>query len=1189
MTRRSRTPDPATRLERLHRRTRWRTVLLGAVEVVGGGLVLASFAALAAGRPGEAHPLWRSAVLLAASVGGLWLVLDRIVGALGDLGGVERFVADLDRAGGHRNLLTAAREATRGGGRWREDGVPDALTERLLASVEPRLGRVDPVGDLGLAPVRRVFAVGGFLVALALLPALLTPAVVTTGMERLGRPLEGAPRPATIGLYLEPAAGEVVSGETLDVTAVDFGTPLGETVCEVRGIHGGWRSLPAVPDTLPPGAPMIRNRVVLTDVTEDLVYRFRRDGMVTHTAQIRVIHPPLLASLVLEVRPPAYTGLPVRTHDPCPAVVEAPVGSRLSWTGRASRPVAAAGFAVADTDTLPWEVSGADVAGMLVLDRDLRGAVVLRDARGLVDPGPVMRELRAVPDAPPTADLRRPGDDGRMPPDGRIVLDLTADDDYGIARLDLLLRRESPGDPDTTWTRLAVPTDTLTTTTTDGHAVPSLRAFAATGAPGDAHRAALLGLDAAAVDLLPGEALLVTAEAVDGRRPGSPGRVRTRTLRLVVPSAAELLAEQVETSDERRDDMADLQRRNREMVEDLERIERELKKNAELDFARRQELEEALQRQGDLQSELSEVADDLRRELDAMAEHNLADPQLLEKMERVAELLEEVRSDELERLQQELRDAMEHLSEQEVRAAMEEISEHQQEYLERLDRAIALLEDMRKEQELAGLTAAVEEMMRRQEDLVREQEAAEGDAQESAGEDGAEDAEGDADPDGESGEPGDADDRAERQERLAEEMEELRERIAEAQERLAAEAEGAEPSPAAEAMQEALEEALERMEEDQAEQSMREAAEGMSADSPPSPPSDSQHEAMRRLASLYHVLLQGQQSMQMAMEDMVGDALRRLASDLLDLSRRQETLAATIPNDLRDVRAPDLAREQMRLLRATASLRDRLAETLARSPNLSSGLLQGLDRITDTLDDSFGYLRDGWGGPASTASRDGLGAMNRLVMNLLTSAQSSGGGGGGSCPMPSLGDQLEQMAREQAGLNGLADQLNRQMREQGLSQEMRSQMDRLQAGQQGMAGRLHEAAEEDGDPEQRERLLGDLDELARDMERVADSLDRGELNEEVLRRQERILGRLLDARNSVRRRDYERRREGRTADVLFRDQAGEPDDAGAEAERERLRRRREQVEHVPPDYRDLVRRYFRALGERTAPDGEVRP
>ena len=1181
------TPAPATRdvlvlLRRLHARARARVGVLGAVQALAGTVLTSMFAAMAAGWTSGSYPVWSVLILLAAAIVVVALWTERVVLPWRDLGDRHRFRRNLDRAGGHRNLLVAAAEALEQPDRWSHGGVGRVLTERLTVAAEPKLAAANPGRDLDLPMTAPALGAALVTVLLVVLPVLLVPDIVTTGAHRLLHPLGETLHTPAAGLYLESGPEHVTAGEDVELTAVDMGTPRTAAVCEVREVHGGWREMPVEIDVRPPDAPLRRYRVRVEDLAEDIVYRFRRDGMTSVEAQIRVHHPPLFTALAVEVQPPAYTGLPHRDLNPWPSRLEVPQGSTVVWRGTVSHPVTTAGF-VTEGDTLPWDVDGLTVGGRVVIRGDMEGIASVIDARGLVNPDPVLRRILSLVDAPPAIWLAsRESADGRLPADGSIDLDLLAEDDYGLAGITLLLRRNSAGfaASDTAWHGLDIPAAASSARLDDDDVPAALAIVERDGTAGSPRIALTLNLDASGIDLLPGEALELTAEVRDNRRPGPAARSRSRILRFVVPSAVDLLAEQYDAAEERRDDMADLRERGERMAEDLDRLERELEKNADLDFARRQELEDAVARQQGLQEELSKLTENMRQDLSRLAEHNLADPQLLEKMERVAELLEEIHSDELARLQEQLREAMDQLSEQEIRDAMAEISEQQEDYLQRLDRAIALLEDLRKEQELAGMAAHLEEMMRRQEELTAESETPSAEAQSAEQEAGDE---------GEQSEGSEADaDAARRQEELAEEMAALREQIEAAQERLAAEQQSGEESPAAEAMREALEKALEKMKEESAEQSMRQSAESMKQDSPSSESNDSQHESMRRMASLYHVLKQGQQAMQMAMEEFVGDALRRLAADLLDLSRRQEVLVGAIPSDLRDVRAQILARDQKRLLRGVVGIRDRLEEVLGKSPTLSFQLLQGLDRIVENLDVSLWHLGESWAAPAATSARDGLGAMNHMVMNLLTSAQSQGGGGGGSCPMPSLGQQLEQMAREQAGLNGLADQLNRQLQEQGPSQEARSRMQRLQSDQQGMAGRLGEAAEESRESPDAERLLGDLEELARDMERVSDSLASGTLDEETLRRQERILGRLLDARNSVRRRDYDKRRESRTAGDVLRAQLGdtpEDDDAGL---LERRRRQREQVEHVPPDYRDLVRRYFRSVTKDEGRPGEVR-
>ena len=107
-------------------------------------------------------------------------------------------------------------------------------------------------------------------------------------------------------------------------------------------------------------------------------------------------------------------------------------------------------------------------------------------------------------------------------------------------------------------------------------------------------------------------------------------------------------------------------------------------------------------------------------------------------------------------------------------------------------------------------------------------------------------------------------------------------------------------------------------------------------------------------------------------------------------------------------------------------------------------------------------------------------------------------------------------------------------------------------------------------------VLGDLGQLGRDMESLSQDLDDGLVSEETLQRQERILSRMLDARNSVRRRDYTTRRESRTATRLFDQQDGNEGDDGEPGEQP-FRLRYQPLEKAPLEYRDLVRRYFTAL------------
>jgi hypothetical protein len=333
-------------------------------------------------------------------------------------------------------------------------------------------------------------------------------------------------------------------------------------------------------------------------------------------------------------------------------------------------------------------------------------------------------------------------------------------------------------------------------------------------------------------------------------------------------------------------------------------------------------------------------------------------------------------------------------------------------------------------------------------------------------------------------------------------------------------------------------------------------------------------QALTDLAGLYHVMLRSQMAMQMAMQAEQAGQMRDLAADLLALSERQESLGLDLPTNLRDVRVDELARRQHVILQGTMAVRDGLADVAGAAPQEVMRMLEQLDDLLEGQGRALDQLEDGRARGARQASDASLAEMNRVVINLLTQAQMTGEGGG-SGQQQMLSQQLRQMAEQQSGLNAMAEQLRQQ---QGrLSEQLRAGMKRLQQGQQGLAGRARELAEDQralGEEDGR-RLLGDLDQLAREMEGVGDDLAGGLITEETLRRQERILSRLLDMHNASRERDWARRRESRTADELFADQEGV---IRPEGDREQVEARRwRPVDEAPPAYRDLVREYFREV------------
>lgn len=1141
---------------RRHLRAARLRVLAAGVPACLGGIAVAAVAAAAIAGTGLGE--WRIVKLLlwAGLPAAVVLLVRRTVAApLAEVRSPAALCRLLETRGSFRNLLIAAEEAIRRPDRW-PSGTPrrDETLELLFGAAAAASARIE---RRRLLPLRDP---AGNLLALACGAALAVWAfwsvpLARTGAERLAHPLRAEGRPPAAGIYLESGDLVVAAGDDVELLALDFGSPSGPAVCEVRRGSGLWRPVDAPAVGAQPA--FLRYSVSLGSVGESFLYRFRRDGTATPPARVEVMHPPLVSGLAGAYAPPSYTGLPERRLDLLPVRLEVPAGSRLSWRGRADHRLAAAWAVTTDGDSLALDVRADSLRGAMTVDGAAEFRIGVRDTAGLTGSGLAYR-VEPIPDRVPEASLVHDGDPGLLPADSRLTLLAGAEDDYGLSRLDLRIRREhafapgpaGPGD----WIELPLwRRDGSSSGTAVGGGMRELATrlgpvrIAVDHEPEIGARASVaVLLDAGDLDLVPGDVLVLQLAAADNREPPPAGVGLSRKLRLTLPSAAEMIAERARDDAEHMTDMQDLLSRSSRIGEDLERVARELKKDPLPDFDRRRELETTLDSQRRLQQELQDLAGELQAEMDELAATNQTSVPLLEKMAQVTELIENLGDERLDRMRERLGGEIEKMSPAEIAEAVAEAARNQQELLEKLDRAIALLEEMNRERDMESMTGVVERMIREQQELLEPK----------------------AVPDPAAGD-------SRRQEALADEASRLEERLREALDDLDRRAGEGRSSPTDESLREAVEEALRRMEQQGIEQTMREAAREMSAGDS-SGADRAGREAMRALAGLYSVMLRGQQAMQQAMERHVAAALRRIAFDVLSLSRRQEEVAGSIPANLRNVRAPRLARSEARLLRAISGLESRLKDLMADSPMVAGSLLTRLRTVAEHLEKARVDLSAGWGAEARASARRGLGGMNNLVINLLTNAESaaSGQGSGG---MSLFSEQLRSMAREQAGLNGLAEMLRRGEADGGrLSQRQRAAMERLRAEQRDLAGQARELAErERSDPEAARRLLGDLGDIADQMEQVVRDLGSGALDEQTLRRQERILGRLLDAHNSVRRRDFTTRRESLAAGGGASRQRGEiPESALAPSAR---RARQMRIEKVPLEYRDLVRRYFRAL------------
>ena len=109
-------------------------------------------------------------------------------------------------------------------------------------------------------------------------------------------------------------------------------------------------------------------------------------------------------------------------------------------------------------------------------------------------------------------------------------------------------------------------------------------------------------------------------------------------------------------------------------------------------------------------------------------------------------------------------------------------------------------------------------------------------------------------------------------------------------------------------------------------------------------------------------------------------------------------------------------------------------------------------------------------------------------------------------------------------------------------------------------------------------LLGRFDKTLEQMKQVSDDLSRGTYNQRTMQNQERILSRMLDAQKSLQKREYSRKREGRTAEnIVRRSPPPLPEDLGQRKEKLQTDLLEVLSQPYPSQYEGAIREYFEKL------------
>ncbi|HYD54349.1 MAG TPA: DUF4175 family protein, partial [Gemmatimonadaceae bacterium] len=408
-------------------RARWRrrialrgaTIALAAIVSI---VVLASWAMAAASWSSSSVVTARVVVGVAALALLAWLVVLPLLRRVPD----ERVALYLEE---HEPSLDAAVVSAIALGPAREA----ALGDRLVASAVGRLDRVERGRRVDARAIRRWSVLLASVVALAVAIFAAGPEALRHGATLLFSPWRTAEAASLYAVAVQPGDTTVARGGDLVVHAEARGfRPERVELVIYRSDSAAWTRLPMRADSSGAYAAFLFGVSARTD------YYVEADGVRSGSFKIDVADLPYAKRIDLEYRFPTYTGRPAEVVEDG-GDIAAIAGTQVVVTITSTRPARAGRLVVDHGDTVVMTPRpDGRLAGVLRVTRPGFYSVQLEGPDGRMLPASLDYAIDVLDDRAPTVKIDKPGRDTRPTAVEEVYIEVSAEDDYGVDRLELV-------------------------------------------------------------------------------------------------------------------------------------------------------------------------------------------------------------------------------------------------------------------------------------------------------------------------------------------------------------------------------------------------------------------------------------------------------------------------------------------------------------------------------------------------------------------------------------------------------------------------------------------------------------------------------------------------------------------------------------------------------------------------------
>jgi hypothetical protein len=600
------------------------------------------------------------------------------------------------------------------------------------------------------------------------------------------------------------------------------------------------------------------------------------------------------------------------------------------------------------------------------------------------------------------------------------------------------------------------------------------------------------------LSLEPGDEVTYYFEVFDNDGVNGSKSARTGLMQYKMPTLDEVRQQQADNSREIKKDLEKAMKESLKIQEELKKLRDKVLQKKELDWQTRKEMEKLLDRQKELEKQIEQAKQNFDENKEQQQEFNQQTEDQQQKQEKLEKMFEETMSEEMKQLMEDIQKLLQEMNKEEMLDKMEQMQMNAEDLEKNLERLQELYKQLEVEHLLDQQIEQLEELAKEQEELAKDTE-----------------------------EEKKSDEQLEKeQQNLNEKFEELEKKM---EELLEKNEELKRP--------ENIEDNKEEMKD--VKKDMENAKQDINKKQKKSA-GKKQKSAANKMKNMANKMKQNSQSGEMEQIEEDIATLRQLLENLVGLSFNQEqTMKDVSTTTVNTPRYVELGQQQFKIKDDFKLVEDSLQALASRNFQMESIINDKVAEIKTSIKYSLEELEERRVNSATEHQQRSMKALNDLALMLsevmqqmqqqamtLSTCQKPGKNSKGQ------GEPKDKISKGQEDLNKIMKDLKERLDKQGKGQPGQQgqpsseEFAKMAAKQAALRNALREIQKK-----KMEQGKGDkaLEEIMDAMNKIETDLVNKKLTNEMLKRQQEILTRLLEHEKAEREREQDEQRQAETA------------------------------------------------------------